>query len=120
MAWILIIGLLVFYMLPTVICNVRKTEHSDAIALINLFFGWTVLGWIAALLWAVTDKEHARRSQVANADPIAGSALEYIKQGWRDTDRGEGLKVLGRAIFGERKQFDKFKMDRSTKQHNQR
>ena len=93
LAWILIIGLLVFYMLPTVISNVRKTEHSDTIALINLFFGWTVLGWIAALLWALTDKEQIRRSPVANADQIAGNGLEYIKQGGHDPNRGEGLRT---------------------------
>jgi len=53
----------------------------------------TVLGWIAALLWAVTDKEQTRRSPVANADQIAGNGLGYIKQGWRDPNRGEGLRT---------------------------
>jgi hypothetical protein len=53
---LIILGVFVFYMLPTVICNVRKTEHQDAIALINLLLGWTVLGWIAALIWAIVEK----------------------------------------------------------------
>lgn len=52
----LLFGLiLVFYFLPAVISNVRNTRHGWTILLINLFFGWTVLGWIAALIWAIVE-----------------------------------------------------------------
>ena len=43
-------------MLPTIIANIRHTKNSVMISVVNLCFGWTVLGWIAALLWAVTEK----------------------------------------------------------------
>ena len=48
--------LVIFYFLPCIICNVRTTQHGAAIFLINLFLGWTVLGWIAALIWAIVEK----------------------------------------------------------------
>lgn len=47
---------LVFYLLPSVIAGQRKTQHGGAIFFINLIFGWTVLGWIAALIWACVEK----------------------------------------------------------------
>lgn len=50
--WSLIIG---FYLLPAIICEIRGTRHGWSILAINLFLGWTVLGWIAALIWAITE-----------------------------------------------------------------
>ena len=40
------------YFLPAIVG--RKTKYSSGILLLNLFLGWTVLGWIAALIWAVS------------------------------------------------------------------
>jgi hypothetical protein len=48
--------IIVFYLLPCVIASTRKTGHQGAIFFINMLFGWTVLGWIAALIWAVVEK----------------------------------------------------------------
>ena len=54
--WV-IVGVLslAFYFLPTIIADKRNVPHSGAICCINLIFGWTVLGWIAALVWAVAE-----------------------------------------------------------------
>ena len=52
----LAIFILFFYPLPSLIAATRTAEHSVSILLINLLFGWTVLGWIAALIWAVIEK----------------------------------------------------------------
>ena len=42
------------YFLPWVIARGRKHHNSDAILVLNLFLGWTVLGWVIALVWACT------------------------------------------------------------------
>jgi hypothetical protein len=47
---------IVSYLLPWVISEVRNAQHGTAILLINIFLGWTVLGWFAALIWAVVEK----------------------------------------------------------------
>lgn len=49
--------LLAFYFLPWIIAEIRHSRHSGAIFAIDLFFGWTVLGWIAALIWAIAEKQ---------------------------------------------------------------
>ena len=46
---------IIFYLLPCVIAAVRNARHSGMIFFINLVFGWTVLGWIAALIWAIAE-----------------------------------------------------------------
>ena len=45
---------LAFYMLPTVAAKARRHRNSAAIALTNILLGWTVIGWIIALIWAFT------------------------------------------------------------------
>lgn len=54
----IIILLFVFwlYFLPT-IAGWRK-RHSEAIFYLNLFLGWTFIGWVAALIWAAADERN--------------------------------------------------------------
>lgn len=40
------------YFLPTIIAHNRGHEIAGVL-LLNLFFGWTGIGWIALLLWAL-------------------------------------------------------------------
>jgi predicted membrane protein len=49
---ILLIFLLLIYFIPTIIGDDKK--YSTGIMLLNLFLGWTFVGWVAALVWAVS------------------------------------------------------------------
>jgi hypothetical protein len=40
--------------LPTLVARSRNHPNTPAIFLVNLFFGWTFLGWVIALIWACT------------------------------------------------------------------
>ena len=40
------------YFLPSVIGLARSKRDLLAIFLLNLFLGWTLIGWIVALVWA--------------------------------------------------------------------
>ncbi len=47
-----VIGLLIFlaiYFAPTALALLRHHRSWGAVLVINFFFGWTVIGWIAAL-----------------------------------------------------------------------
>lgn len=43
----------VMYFLPTIIAFARSKRDAAAILLLNLFLGWSVIGWIVAMVWAV-------------------------------------------------------------------
>jgi hypothetical protein len=43
----------VMYFLPTIIAVARSKRDTAAILLLNLFLGWSVIGWVVALIWAV-------------------------------------------------------------------
>lgn len=40
------------FLLPTLLAVSRQHPRAFLIALFNAMFGWTVLGWVALLIWA--------------------------------------------------------------------
>ena len=42
----------VLYFLPSIIALARTKRDTLAIFLLNFFLGWSVIGWIVALVWA--------------------------------------------------------------------
>ena len=44
------------YFLPTIFAAVRHAKSILGIVLLNVFAGWTFIGWIIALVWALTGK----------------------------------------------------------------
>ncbi len=49
--------LLLLYFLPAIIG--RQKRDATGIFLLNLFLGWTVIGWIIALIWACAAQPYA-------------------------------------------------------------
>jgi hypothetical protein len=50
----IVIGLLVIaYLAPVIIAVARKHRFAPAIGALNVLLGWTVFGWLAAMIWAV-------------------------------------------------------------------
>jgi hypothetical protein len=50
---LLVVLMFVLYFLPTLIAFLRKHKNKLAIFLLNFLLGWTVLGWVASLIWSV-------------------------------------------------------------------
>lgn len=46
-AWIAV------YFFPSIEALIRKSPDALSIAMLNLFLGWTVVGWVVALVWSV-------------------------------------------------------------------
>lgn len=42
-----------FYIFPSLLAGILKNKNVLAISLLNLFLGWTIIGWVIALVWAV-------------------------------------------------------------------
>ncbi len=45
------------YFLPTIIAAARHHNHLLPIVLVNIFAGWTFIGWIVALVWSLVGKK---------------------------------------------------------------
>ncbi len=48
-----ILFIVLIYFLPFIVAIARKHLDSTAIFVLNLFLGWTFIGWVIALIWAV-------------------------------------------------------------------
>ncbi|HEY4429053.1 MAG TPA: superinfection immunity protein [Solirubrobacteraceae bacterium] len=44
--------LLGLYFMPTVVAVSRKVRHQGSVAVLNIFLGWTFIGWVVALAMA--------------------------------------------------------------------
>lgn len=43
---------LALYLLPGIVAVARKVPHQGSVIVINLFLGWTFIGWVVALAMA--------------------------------------------------------------------
>jgi hypothetical protein len=52
---VVLVGLfLVIYALPALVASSRGHQQTMAITVLTLLLGWSLLGWIIALVWACT------------------------------------------------------------------
>jgi hypothetical protein len=47
--------LLVCYFIPAIVASCRHHNATGAIMVLNIFLGWTFIGWAIALVWASTN-----------------------------------------------------------------
>jgi hypothetical protein len=46
---------LIIYFLPSIIALARASALNFlGVLILNFFFGWTIIGWFLALIWALT------------------------------------------------------------------
>ena len=58
----LILGIAVLiYFLPFSVAIIRNHNDWLAITVLDLLLGWTVVGWLVALIWACTGNTRNRR-----------------------------------------------------------
>ena len=48
------VGMLVYFA-PCLVASRRNHRNAMPIFILNLFLGWTFVGWVGALVWAMTD-----------------------------------------------------------------
>lgn len=59
---LLVVTFLAVYFAPTMVANLRNSKFGTPIFLLNLLLGWTILGWIGALIWSVMPNDNTTNS----------------------------------------------------------
>jgi hypothetical protein len=54
---IVLVAFLFIYFMPSYTAFLRKHHNRSAIVVFNLFLGWTFIGWVISLTWAMTKVE---------------------------------------------------------------
>ena len=71
---VLLLLLIALYFLPSMIAYGRDMKNSWSVFFLNLFFGWTAVGWVAALCWAV-----AGTAEIKDSTRPTGPAIQYTR-----------------------------------------
>lgn len=68
----LVVGLLLFvYEIPAIVAYNFDHRRFLAILLANILLGWTIVGWVAAFIWACTGtRESITKPQVVCRSPV--------------------------------------------------
>lgn len=53
MGFVYLLVLVILYFLPWLIAMLNRHRQIAGIFFLNLFLGWTLVGWVVALVWAV-------------------------------------------------------------------
>ena len=59
--FMLLVCILVYF-LPSIVAQSKQHKNLTGITLLNLFLGWSFLGWVAALVWAVQVQDNKNES----------------------------------------------------------
>lgn len=107
-AFVALVGCLVLgtlggfiYLVPTYVAAERGHASTTAILALNILLGWTMLGWVAALVWALTKPAAAPRPvvEVQQPAPRPPSTVEQLEKLAALRDRG----ALSDEEFAEQK-----------------
>lgn len=67
---LLLVGLFIYF-LPAWVASRNSHPNEVSIAVLNLLLGWTLLGWVGALVWALT--QPAPAAAPVAVQPLAGA-----------------------------------------------
>jgi len=68
--------LIAAYLLPTIVATQSGSRNAASVAIVNLFLGWTFIGWVVALAMAVGGQTPSAQRHVPDASgpPVSAKA----------------------------------------------
>jgi hypothetical protein len=83
------------YFLPSIVAAMRKQSNTTAIFFLNLFLGWSLIGWVIALVWAL------KKPETVAAAFVSSSSADEIKKLKELADAG----IISQAEYDAKKQL---------------
>lgn len=78
LALFLILISVIIYFLPSIIAEKRKHNNSSSIIILNLFLGWTFLGWVIALAMSFSNNVRYEKTEY-DSKPLNPSISNIFK-----------------------------------------
>jgi hypothetical protein len=78
------LSVLTLYFVPTFIAHVRDVRAYAKIFFINVLLGWTVIGWIVALIWSLRAKPFFGRKNRRNRGRLQVAVDYRLKKPYYD------------------------------------
>jgi hypothetical protein len=74
-AAIIIIVILACYFVPSIIALARSHKDAPAIIAVDLFLGWSFVGWFVAFVWALSDPRGRAATQTVVINTAVNNAV---------------------------------------------
>lgn len=68
--------ILVVYLIPTIIAFVRGHVSKWGIGVLNIILGWSLVFWVIALIWSLSNKGQNQVTNVTVVQTNGGSKAE--------------------------------------------
>ncbi|MGB8390952.1 superinfection immunity protein [Mycobacterium sp.] len=72
----------ILYFIPTIVATTRKVRNAGSVFVVNLFLGWTLIGWVIALAMSVRTVDRGNeigdRGTPPQSTPIALDAPQKL------------------------------------------
>ena len=102
--------LMLLYFVPTVVALYRETPNKGSTIVVNIFLGWTLIGWVVALAMAFgrTEKQFSRPASNPNLPPLpqqmgpaiqAESSFDSIRKSIKLPTTRKGKYALVFGVF---------------------
>ena len=75
---LILLIIIIPYFIPTFVAYGRKKSNTGAIFALNYFLGWSLIGWVVALIWALSNKENNQQIIVNSTNP--NTQQNYLDQ----------------------------------------
>jgi hypothetical protein len=82
MGLIALLVILALYMLPTFVAATRGKQHGlGGVVCVNIFPGWTLVGWVVAFIWACSGSTEveARREEQRHREMLEAIARKDMR-----------------------------------------
>jgi Superinfection immunity protein/Short C-terminal domain len=95
-----------FYFFPTIIALGRGKSNAGAILVLNLFLGWTFIGWIVALVWAISSDAQPQQVIIHNnVEPDK----KYATSGARPVSASSQPERPGSAVYSQQDRINQLR-----------
>ncbi|MGY1709834.1 superinfection immunity protein [Geodermatophilus sp. SYSU D00758] len=68
------------YFLPTIVALLRRAPDRGTVVVLNLFLGWTFMGWVAAL--AIASRSRVEPIVIVPQPPVITQPSVMLPPGW--------------------------------------
>jgi len=91
--WI-VLGIIA-YLIPSFVASIRRHDYRISIYILNLFLGFTFVGWVVALVWASTDQSNSRhRRDITMAYNKAVQQINNLYEDGHITENVRASRIL--------------------------
>lgn len=91
------------YMLPTIEARLRSHPNLPSLGALNFFLGWTVIGWVGSLVWALkkSDPVHVVESEHRSGEREPSSSTQPQQRASTADELQRLASLLDRGLLTE-------------------